>query len=128
MVILSIKMETQLVHKLIFLGSMALFMNLGKLCANDVSHKISYSKISTLTIHSFTTKNVINSIPLAVESDLEYDDSQIMQHNLASSDNIIQSLDLLFCYNNYLSPKIMRYHYLLHFPVKRYLLNCIFLI
>jgi hypothetical protein len=121
-------MKTQLVYKLIFLGFMALFMNLGKLCANDVSQNTDFSKNSTLKIYSFVTNNALNNTPLIVENDLEYNDSQTFQQNPVSSDNTTQSFYLLFGYNNYFSKKIVICHLLLHFPIKRYLLNCIFLI
>ena len=103
-------------------------MNLGKLYANDVSDDTSYSKNSTLKIYSVVTKNALNTTPLIVENDLEYDDSQTFQQYTPSSDNTIQSLNLLIRYKNYFSKKIVFVHFLLYFPVRRYLLNCIFLI
>lgn len=123
-----LKMKPPLIYKIFFLGFIALFMNLGKLCANDVSHNSDCSKNASLTIYSFTKKNVFNATPVIVESDLEYDDSQTVHHTSCTSDNISHSLDLLFGYNNYLSPKTVISHFPLQFPVKRYLLNCIFLI
>jgi hypothetical protein len=121
-------MKLQLAHKLIFLGFIALFMNLGKLCANDVSHNTDFSKNSTVKIFSFVTENALNNTPLIVENDLEYDDSQTFQQNTFSSDNTTQSFDLLFGYNNYFSKNTFIPPFLIYFPIKRYLLNCIFLI
>ena len=120
-------MKLQLAHKLIFLGFLTLFMNLEKLRANDISYNTNFSKDSTLKTYAFTTKNALNTTPLIVENDLEYNDSQTFQQN-TSADNAIYSLSLLFGYNNYFSKKIVTGHFLLCFPTKRYLLNCIFLI
>ena len=121
-------MKKQFRHKLIFLGFIALFINLGKVCANKISCDTDYSKNSTLTIHSFVTNNALNTTPLIVENNLEYDDSQIAQQNISSLGNPLQSFHLLFGYEDYLSQKRGMFHYSLHFPIKRYLLNCIFLI
>ena len=63
-----------------------MFMNLGKLCANDVSFQPKYFKNSTSIIHSFDVKNVVNTTPLIVENDLEYDDSQSFQQDDSSSE------------------------------------------
>lgn len=65
---------------------------------------------------------------LIVETDLEYEDSHISQQDTPSLNNLIQPFDLLFGYKNHLSQKTGIFRHLLHFPVKRYLLNCIFLI
>lgn len=121
-------MKKHLVHKRIFLGFIVSFMNFGKLWANDVSNHTNFSKNSNLTIHTFVTKNALNTTPLIVETDLEYDDSQTFQQNSFSSDNTIQSLSLLFGYNDYSSKNVANFHAIQYLSIKRYLLNCIFLI
>ena len=121
-------MELRILHKIIFLGFIITFMSLGKVCANDVSFQPKYFKNSTSTIHCFDIKNVLNTTPLMVENDLEYDESKSFQQTYSSSDNTIQNFNLLFRFNSFLSQKKVFSHSLLHFPVKRYLLNCIFLI
>ena len=121
-------MKLGILHKIIFLGFIILFINFGEICANNVSFQIKYFKNSTSIIHSFDVKNVLNTTHLIIENDLEYDDSHSFQQNDSSSDNTIQNFNLLFRFNSFLSQKIALSHPLPYFPLKRYLLNCIFLI
>ena len=103
-------------------------MSLGKVCANNVSFQPKSFKNSTSIIHSFDVKNVLNTTPLIVENDLEDDDCRSFQQNDSSSDNTIQDFSLLFRLNSFLSQKTAFSNFLLYFPVKKYLLYCIFLI
>ena len=121
-------MKLSTLHKITFLGFIIAFMSLGKVWANDVSFQPKSFKNSTSIIHFFNIKNVLNATPLIVENDLEYDDSQSFQQNDSSSDNTIQYFGLLFRLNSFFSQKIVIPYFLLHFPIKKYLLHCIFLI
>ena len=123
-----LKMKSLTLHKVIFLGFIIILMSLGKVCANNVSFQPESFKNSTSIIHSFDVKNVLNTTPLIVENDLEDDDSLSFQQNDDSSDNTIQCFGLLFRFNSLLSKKVLFSHFLPYFPLKRYLLYCIFLI
>lgn len=119
-------MRIQSIHKMFFLGLIISFMSFGNVNALGFSSHL--SKNISSNIHCFVYKTTLNTTPLIVETDLDYEDSHVSQQNAPSLSNLIQSLDLLSGYKNHLSQKIGIFHYLLHFPVKRYLLNCIFLI
>ena len=121
-------MKLRTLHKTIFLGFIIAFMSLGKICANNVSFQIKSFKNSTSTIHSFDVKNVLNTTLIIIENDLEDDDSRSFQQSDSSSDNTIQRFHSLFRFNSFFSQKKVFSHFLPYFPVKRYLLNCIFLI
>ena len=121
-------MKLGILYKIIFFGFIITLMSLGKVCANDVSFQPKYFKNSTSIIHSFDVKNVLNTTLIIIENDLEDDDSRSFQQNGSSSDNTIQRFDLLFRFNSLLSKKVVFSHFLPYFPLKRYLLYCIFLI
>lgn len=121
-------MRIQSIHKMFLLGFVISFMNFGNVCAKALDSSSHFSKNTSSNIHCFAYKTTFDATPLIVETVLEYDDSQISQQNAPSLDNLIQPYDLFFGYKNYLPQKISIFYYLLYFPVKRYLLNYIFLI
>ena len=117
-------MKSLALHKITFLGFIIVFMNLGKIWDYDVV----ISKNNALNINYFSCKSTADNHLLGIQTDLEYDESQSFQQSDSSSDNTIQHFDLLFRFNNFLLKKIALSHFLLYFPTKKYLLNCIFLI
>ena len=119
-----LKMKLPLAYKLIFLGFIILFVNFGKLYAKDGN----FSKNTTVKINAFSSKNTSDRTPFMVENDLEFNDAHTFQQNFSASDNTTQSLDLLLVHHEYFSKKIAIFSFLLYFPIKRYVLNCIFLI
>lgn len=122
-------MKIQAIHKMFFLGLIISFMTIGNGCAKVLNSSSHFCKKKISDIHYFFYKTVFNAIPVMIEKDLECDDSQLSAQNASSLDSSIQLYDFLFfSHKNHLSLKIATFDFSLHFYIKRYLLNCIFLI
>ena len=121
-------MRIKSVRNFFFLGFILYFMSSGNAYAKVLESSSHFSENVSSNIHCFIYKTTFDATLLTVETDLEYEGSRISQKNTPYLGNLIQSFDSSFGYKNYLSQKIGAFHYSLHSPVNRYLLNCIFLI